>query len=192
VKAFAYVNAANQQEALAALGTANRGRRLPLAGGMDLIGLMKDYVVSPDVLVNVKKLPSTIAVPAQGLTVLGAAATLADLAEHVALGRAYPALTEAAAGVGTPQIRNLGTVGGNLMQRPAVLVLPQRGVHCLKKGGARCFAVGRREPVPRDLRRGPLHIVHPSSWRCRSSRTTRASRWPVRKASVRSRRTSSS
>jgi CO/xanthine dehydrogenase FAD-binding subunit len=76
VKPFAYVNAGSQQEALAALSTATRGKILPLAGGMDLIGLMKDYVVTPDVLVNVKKLPSAVAVPAQGLTSIGAAATL--------------------------------------------------------------------------------------------------------------------
>ena len=63
MKAFAYVNAANQQEALAALSTATRGKRLPLAGGMDLIGLMKDYIIEPDVLVNVKKLPAMLFVP---------------------------------------------------------------------------------------------------------------------------------
>ena len=56
MKAFAYVNAANQKEAVAALATATRGKIMPLAGGMDLISLMKDYVAQPDVLVNVKKL----------------------------------------------------------------------------------------------------------------------------------------
>ena len=75
MKPFAYVNAGSQQEALAALSTATRGKILPLAGGMDLIGLMKDYVATPDVLVNVKKLPAAITVPAQGLTTIGAAAT---------------------------------------------------------------------------------------------------------------------
>ena len=50
MKPFAYVNAGSQQEALAALSTATRGKILPLSGGMDLIGLMKDYVATPDVL----------------------------------------------------------------------------------------------------------------------------------------------
>ena len=64
MKAFAYVNAANQAEAVAAMATAARGKTLPLAGGMDLISLMKDYVAQPEVLVNVKKLPATISTAA--------------------------------------------------------------------------------------------------------------------------------
>ena len=61
MKAFAYVNAANQKDALAALATTtSRGKVLPIAGGMDLLGLMKDYIAQPDVLVNVKHLPSTV------------------------------------------------------------------------------------------------------------------------------------
>ena len=163
MKAFAYVNAANQQEALAALRTATRGKRLPLAGGMDLIGLMKDYVLQPDVLVNVKKLPAGIAVPAQGLAVIGAAATLTDLADHAALAKAYPALTDAAREVGTPQIRNVGTVGGNLMQRPRCWYFRNEEFHCLKKGGARCFAVEGENQYHAIFGDGPCHIVHPSS-----------------------------
>ena len=163
MKAFAYVNAASQQDALAALSTATRGKRLPLAGGMDLIGLMKDYIVAPDVLVNVKKLPAGIAVPAQGLTVIGAAATLTDVAEHAALAKAYPALTDAAQSVGTPQIRNLGTVGGNLLQRPRCWYFRNEEFHCLKKGGARCFAVEGENQYHAIFGDGPCHIVHPSS-----------------------------
>lgn len=163
MKAFAYVNAANQQEALAALSTATRGRRLPLAGGTDLLGLMKDYVAEPDVLVNVKNLPAGIAVPAQGLAVIGAAATLTDVADHAALAKTYPALTDAARGVGTPQIRNVGTVGGNLMQRPRCWYFRNEEFHCLKKGGARCFAVEGENQYHAIFGDGPCHIVHPSS-----------------------------
>ena len=77
MKAFAYVNAANQKDALAALSTTtSRGKVLPIAGGMDLLGLMKDYIAQPDVLVNVKHLSSTIAVEPQGLSVIGAATRL--------------------------------------------------------------------------------------------------------------------
>lgn len=163
MKAFAYVNAASQQEALAALATATRGRILPLAGGMDLIGLMKDYVAQPDVLVNVKKLPAGIAAPAQGLATIGAAATLTEVAEHAALRKAYPALTDAAAGVGTTQIRNAGTVGGNLMQRPRCWYFRNEEFPCLKKGGARCFSVDGENQFHAILGGGPCHIVHPSS-----------------------------
>ena len=163
MKPFAYVNAGSQQEALAALSTATRGKILPLAGGMDLIGLMKDYVATPDVLVNVKKLPAAITVPAQGLTTIGAAATVAEVADNAALARAYPALTDAARGVGTTQIRNVGTVGGNLMQRPRCWYFRNEEFHCLKKGGSRCFAVEGENQYHAIFGDGPCHIVHPSS-----------------------------
>ena len=163
MKAFAYVNAASQQEALAALSTATRGKILPLAGGMDLIGLMKDYVATPDVLVNVKKLSSTISVPNQALTTIGAAATLTEVADDAALAKAYPALTDAAKGVGTTQIRNVGTVGGNLMQRPRCWYFRNEEFNCLKKGGSRCFAVEGENQYHAIFGDGPCHIVHPSS-----------------------------
>jgi len=72
VKAFAYVNAANEKEAIAALGP-ERGRMLPLAGGMDLLALMKDYIAQPDRLVNVKNLDAAIVGEGGGLRI-GAAA----------------------------------------------------------------------------------------------------------------------
>jgi xanthine dehydrogenase YagS FAD-binding subunit len=163
VKAFAYVNAANQAEAVAAMSKATRGRILPLAGGMDLIGLMKDYVAQPDVLVNVKGLPSAISVPGQGLTTIGAAARLVDVAGHAALAKTYPALAHAAESAGTPQIRNMGTVGGNLMQRPRCWYFRNEEFNCLKKGGARCFAVEGENQYHAIFGEGPCHIVHPSS-----------------------------
>lgn len=163
MKAFAYVNARNQAEALAALSTARRGRVVPLAGGMDLLGLMKDYIVTPDVVVNVKSLPADITVPAQGQAVIGAAARLADVAAHDGLKKAYPAFAEAAESVGTPQIRNVGTVGGNLMQRPRCWYFRNEEFHCLKKGGARCFAVDGENQYHAIFGDGPCHIVHPSS-----------------------------
>jgi xanthine dehydrogenase YagS FAD-binding subunit len=162
VKAFAYVNATSEKEAVAALSP-ERGKVLPLAGGMDILGLMKDYIAQPDTLVNVKNLPSTIAVPAQGLTMIGAAARVADVAAHDALAKAYPALTYAAGEVGTPQIRNMGTVGGNIMQRPRCWYFRNEEFHCLKKGGARCFAVDGENQFHAIFGDAPCHIVHPSS-----------------------------
>ena len=163
MKAFAYVNAATQKDALAAIATSTRGKVLPIAGGMDLVGLMKDYIAQPDVLVNVKHLPAAITVPAQGLTVVGAAAKLVDLVEHAALGKAYPALVAAAESVGTPQIRNAGTVGGNLMQRPRCWYFRNEEFNCLKKGGSRCFAVDGENQFHAIFGDGPCHIVHPST-----------------------------
>ncbi|HXE79823.1 MAG TPA: FAD binding domain-containing protein [Vicinamibacterales bacterium] len=162
MKAFAYVDARNEAEALAALSP-QRGRTLPLAGGMDLLALMKDYIVQPDVLVNVKALDAAIAVPADGPVRIGASARLSDVAEHKELGALFPALTQAAAGVGTPQIRNVGTVGGNLMQRPRCWYFRNEEFHCLKKGGARCFAVDGENQYHAIFGDAPCHIVHPSS-----------------------------
>jgi xanthine dehydrogenase YagS FAD-binding subunit len=139
MKAFAYVNPKNEREALSALGTV-RGRVLPIAGGMDLLALMKDYISQPERLVNVKALDAAVSSSAGGLQI-GAAVKLTELAGHPAVRREYPALADAAAEVGTPQIRNAGTVGGNLAQRPRCWYFRNEEFDCLKKGGSRCFAV---------------------------------------------------
>jgi xanthine dehydrogenase YagS FAD-binding subunit len=162
VKPFAYGNAANEKEAIAALGP-DRGRFLPLGGGMDLLGLMKDYVAQPDRLVNVKNLDKTIAKTSDGGLRIGAAVTVADLAAHADVGRMYPALVHAASEVGTPQIRNAGTVGGNLNQRPRCWYYRNEEFDCLKKGGSRCFAVDGENQYHAIFGDGPCHIVHPSS-----------------------------
>jgi xanthine dehydrogenase YagS FAD-binding subunit len=161
LKAFAYVNAANEREALAALD-AQRGRVLPLAGGMDLLGLMKNYVAQPERVVNIKSLDKTITLTAAGARI-GAAATIVELTEHQALAKAYPALIQSAEEVGTPQIRNAGTVGGNVMQRPRCWYFRNEEFHCLKKAGARCFAVDGENQYHAIFGGGPCHIVHPSS-----------------------------
>jgi xanthine dehydrogenase YagS FAD-binding subunit len=162
VKAFSYVNASNEKEAVAALGP-DRGKFLPLAGGMDLLALMKDYVLQPDRLVNVKNLDKTITKTSDGGLRIGAAMTLVDLAEHADAIRMYPALTQAAAEVGTPQIRNAGTVGGNLNQRPRCWYFRNEEFNCLKKGGSTCFAVEGENQYHAIFGGGPCHIIHPSS-----------------------------
>jgi xanthine dehydrogenase YagS FAD-binding subunit len=162
VKAFAYVNATNEKEALAAL-VPERGRTMALGGGQDLLALMKDYVAQPDRLVNVKSLDATIAPTPDGGLRIGSAATLAALAEHAAARKSFPALVQAAQEVGTPQIRNVGTVGGNLCQRPRCWYFRNEDFHCLKKGGGRCFAVDGENQFHAIFGEGPCHIVHPSS-----------------------------
>jgi xanthine dehydrogenase YagS FAD-binding subunit len=162
VKPFAYVNAANEKEAIAALGP-ERGKFLPLAGGMDLLALMKDYIALPDRLVNVKNLDKTIAKTADGGLRIGAAVTISDLAVHAETARMYPAIVQAAEEVGTPQIRNAGTVGGNLNQRPRCWYYRNEEFDCLKKGGSRCFAVDGENQYHAIFGDGPCHIIHPSS-----------------------------
>jgi len=161
VKAFAYVDAASESEAVSALSP-RRGQVLPLAGGMDLVGLMKDYVAQPDRVVNVKRLDGAITESGDGLRI-GAAVTLTELIEHPAAARLYPALVQAAAEVGSPQIRNVGTLGGNLAQRPRCWYFRNEEFHCLKKGGASCFAVEGENQFHAIFGEGPCHIVHPSN-----------------------------
>jgi xanthine dehydrogenase YagS FAD-binding subunit len=162
VKPFAYVNAANEKEAIAALGP-DRGKFLPIAGGMDLLALMKDYVAQPDRLVNVKNLDRSIARTPDGGLRIGAAVTLDELANHAEAVRMYPALVQAAGEVGTPQIRHAGTVGGNINQRPRCWYFRAEEFDCLKKGGSRCFAVEGENQYHAIFGDGPCHIVHPSS-----------------------------
>src|SRR5205823_2350368 len=116
-KAFAYVNPTSEKDAVAALKT--DGVAVPIGGGQDLLARMKDYITEPDRVVNIKNaLDTTVtAIPGGGLKI-GAAVKIVDLAANAQVRRLYPALLEAAGLVGTPQIRNQGTVGGNLNQRP--------------------------------------------------------------------------
>jgi xanthine dehydrogenase YagS FAD-binding subunit len=159
MKAFAYVNPANEKEAVAALKV-DGGIALPIAGGQDLLARMKDYIDSPDRLVNVKGLDST---PDGGLRI-GSAVRIVDLAEHAQVTRLYPAVVRAAGEVGTPQIRNQGTVGGNINQRPRCWYFRNEEFVCFKKGGSRCFAVGGENQYHAIFgNNGPSHIVHPSS-----------------------------
>lgn len=180
MKAFTYVNAANEKEAIAALQSADPSTRdpradgstaarsgqgariLPMAGGMDLLGMMKDYIVSPERVVSIKGLDQSIAAADGGLKI-GAAVKIVDLVEHAVSRKLFPALVTAAEAVGTPQIRNMGTVGGNIMQRPRCWYFRNEEFNCLKKGGSRCFAVEGENQFHAIFGDGPCHIVHPSS-----------------------------
>ena len=163
MKAFAYVNAANEKEVVAALKF--DGIALPLAGGQDLIARMKDYIDSPDRVVNVKNaLDATVTAMPDGGLKIGAAMKVVDLAEHAQVIRLYPAVAAAAIEIGTPQIRNQATVGGNINQRPRCWYYRNEEFVCYKKGGSRCFAVnGENQYHAIFGNEGPSHIVHPSS-----------------------------
>ena len=162
MKSFAYVHAATEKEAVAALGT-GRGKYLPLAGGTDLLALMKDYVATPERLVNVKSLDSKITRRPDGGLTIGAAVTIEDLSANADVRRLYPALVTAADAVGTPQIRAAGTVGGNLNQRPRCWYFRNEEFDCLKKGGSRCFAKDGENQYHAIFGGGPCHMIHPSS-----------------------------
>jgi len=118
MKAFEYAGPARVEDAVAALAGRDAAA---LSGGTDLLGRMKDYVTSPERVVYLKDVKSLSGISGDpngdGLTV-GAGTTLAELLDHKGVKSAYPALWQAAYEVGTPQIRNMATVGGNLLQRP--------------------------------------------------------------------------
>jgi xanthine dehydrogenase YagS FAD-binding subunit len=155
-----YVNTGSERDAIAALST-ERNRAVPLAGGVDLVALMKDFIVSPERVVNVKRLDATITTGEGGLRI-GAAARLVDVAEHPTVRRLYPALSAMADEIATPQIRHQSTVGGNLMQRPRCWYFRNEEFVCLKKGGSRCHAVEGENTHHAIFGDGPCHIVHPS------------------------------
>jgi xanthine dehydrogenase YagS FAD-binding subunit len=160
LRRFAYVDAKSDKEVVSAL-SAERNRVVPLAGGVDLLALMKDSILAPDAVVSLKSLDATIDTGEGGLRI-GAAATLTDLAENATVRRLYPALASVADEIATPQIRNQSTVGGNLMQRPRCWYFRNEEFVCLKKGGSRCHAVEGENQYHAIFGDGPCHIVHPS------------------------------
>ena len=118
MRPFEYVSPSSRAQAVSLLGTA-WGNTEILAGGTDLLALMKDDVVAPKRLINIKEIKDLhgVSSSAQGLRI-GALTTLGDLADDANVKKNYPALAEALIEAASPQIRNLATLGGNLCQRP--------------------------------------------------------------------------
>ncbi len=162
MKAFAYVNPANEKAAVAALSP-QLEHSIPIGGGQDLLARMKDYITQPERLVNVKSALDSAVTPLNGGLRIGAAMRMADLAEHADVARMYPAISAAAIEVGTPQIRNQATVGGNLNQRPRCWYFRNEEFVCFKKGGNTCFSIAGENQFHAILGAGPSFIVHPSS-----------------------------
>ncbi len=118
MKAFSYAQPKSTGEAVKILNGA-RGKAAVLAGGTDLLSLMKDSIVAPEVLVNIKNISELSGIKDRGGQLrIGATTTLAQLAGSPAVRTRYPALIQAIEGVSSPQIRNMGTVGGDLCQSP--------------------------------------------------------------------------
>ena len=118
MQAFEYANPASVQEAVALLGS-KWGEADVLAGGTDLISLMKDYLHTPKRVVNIKNVKGLGGISKTGAGLrIGAAATFDEIAENAEIRRSYPSLAAAAKGVPSPQVRNMGTAGGDLCQRP--------------------------------------------------------------------------
>ncbi len=134
-----------------------------MAGGTDLLDEIKNEVIEPEAVVDLKTIPglSTVTKEKDGVRI-GALTTVADLAEDPVITSDYPGLRQAALSLATPQLRNVGTVGGNLCQRPRCWYYRDPQVICRKKGGSRCFASKGRNKYHAVLGGGICFIVHPS------------------------------
>ena len=160
---FSYSRPATLKDAAADLAKEKaHGRVMLLAGGTDLLGAMKDNLAAPERLVSlthVKELQGIRPVAA-GLRI-GAATLLVDIAESAVVQEKAPLLAMAAGKVGTPQIRNMGTLGGNLCQRPRCWYY-RNNYPCYKHGGNTCFSALGENDYHAILDAGPSFIVHPS------------------------------
>lgn len=157
---FEWVTPKDLASAVAALDAQSR----PLAGGIDLLSSMKQGIAAPARVVHLKGLPEPglRAIEGDKNLRVGALVTLRELAADPQIRARYVLLVEAAESVGSPQIRNVGTVGGNLCQRPRCWYFRDGDLTCLKKGGTECFALAGRNAYHAVLRGGPCHMVHPS------------------------------
>jgi len=139
------------------------GKAYPMAGGTDIFTEIKEGVVEPEVVIDLKTIPdlSSIQEDKDGVRI-GALTTIADLAADAMIKRNYPGLSEAAGSLATPQLRNVGTVGGNLCQRPRCWYYRDAQMACRKKGGSQCFAAKGRNKYHAIFGGGICHIVYPS------------------------------
>jgi xanthine dehydrogenase YagS FAD-binding subunit len=148
MKSFEHINARTVDEAIEALG-GEKGRAALIAGGTDLLGILKDRILPgyPEVIINIKTISDLAYIKADSRCLkIGALTKLADIAESPRILSAYPGLAQAALSVATPEIRNMGTLGGNLCQQ--VRCWYYRYPHqlggrivCRRKGGRTCPAL---------------------------------------------------
>ena len=131
-------------------------------GGTDLLQQIKDGTDPADVIVNLRTVNEAreIEEGAGGISI-GGLATLTRVMENAAVRARLPALAQAAESIGTPQIRNVATVAGNMTQRPWCWYY-RNGFNCFKAGGEECFSVNGENGQHAIFGGGPSFIVHPS------------------------------
>ena len=164
MRAFEYAAPKSKEQAVGLLAS-NWGQSELIAGGTDLLALMKDDVVTPKRLVNVKSIAGLDGVSYNARTGLriGALVRLADFADNADVRKNYPVLARVADDAASPQIRNLATLGGNLCQRPRCwyfrngfgLLAQQNGRSLVTAGDNRYHAILGND--------GPAYFVSPSS-----------------------------
>ncbi|MGD9894196.1 MAG: xanthine dehydrogenase family protein subunit M, partial [Dehalococcoidia bacterium] len=162
MRRFDYVSARSIEETVAALG--QDGDIRPLAGGTDLLTMMKADITAPSILIDIKRVPDLSGirfVQGEGLT-LGGLTTLAEIETNDVIRRRYPMLAEAASLAATPQLRNMATLGGNLLQRPRCWYFRSSHFHCWLKGGDQCQAREGENQFHALFGDRPCCAVHPS------------------------------
>ncbi len=159
---FSFVDTTTVDEALNQL---NDGAVVK-AGGIDLLDLMKDDIVTPPKLVNIRNIGSLRGITSgpDGLQ-LGPLSTLSEIAAHPAIQKNYAALSDAAGHAATPQVRNMATLGGNLMQRPRCWYFRSSDFDCKKKGDTSdaCHAHTGENQYHAIINNTTCAMVHPSS-----------------------------
>lgn len=161
MKNFEYAAPHDVKGAVGMLGTDWTGARL-MGGGTDLLDEMKERLVQPSRIVHLHTLPLSYVKSSNQGILIGATTTLATLETNPIILERLPGLAQAAASIATPQIRNAGTLGGNLCQRPRCWYYRNVEFPCLKKGGSTCFAKDGDNKYNAILGGGPSYIVHPS------------------------------
>ena len=164
MKRLTNVNARDLQQAIALAGDARRGGRAVAfaGGGSDLLGMTKDRLIAPDLVVRLATIRNLDQATASGgrLTI-GGLMTLDAIGRNDDIRQRYTVLAEAAETVATPQIRNVGTLAGNVCQRPWCWYF-RNGFPCYKAGGTQCFSFAGENQFHAIFGGGPSYIVHPS------------------------------
>jgi xanthine dehydrogenase YagS FAD-binding subunit len=151
-----------QAVTIAEQARADGSQAMIAGGGSDLLGMVKDRIVAPDVLIHLKAIKGLDQVSAaNGVVTIGGVITLDALEHHSLILRDYAVLAEAAGSVATPQIRNAGTLAGNVCQRPWCWYF-RNGFPCFKAGGNTCFSITGENQFHAIFGGGPSFIVHPS------------------------------
>jgi xanthine dehydrogenase YagS FAD-binding subunit len=134
-----------------------------LGGGTDLLVAIAEEISRPDLLVDLRGIPESagIQVLSNGDLRIGASTRVDDVARNASIRERFPALSQASEVVGTPALRHMGTIGGNLCQRPRCWYF-RGGIPCLKNGGSHCPAERGENQYLAILDGGPCHAVHPS------------------------------
>ena len=162
MKPFEILTPSTLEEARSMLVDRDGGASI-FAGGTDILGEMKQGTLDPACLVSVSHLDEARGIEsALDETAFGSFVTLSEIARHPDAVARHPAFVQAAESVATPQIRNVGTLGGNLCQRPRCWYYRSPAFDCLKKGGDTCFAIDGGNKYHAILGADRCHIVHPS------------------------------